>query len=97
MQLFEKCLENLQEDSRFSWILFRFDPEEKALDEAVQIVKELGVKIKEIKVFDFPRDFVSFAYFKLDTPEINELVLSLSERGYTPIKGYGKIGYPKKK
>ena len=87
-QLFEKCAENLQKDIHHSQILFKFDQGEKSLDKAKEIVKKLGVKIVDIKIFDFPKDSALFALFKLDIADMREVALALSEHGYTPIKGY---------
>ena len=87
-QLFEKCAENLQKDIHHSQILFKFDQGEKSLDRAREIVEKLGVKIVDIKIFDFPKDSALFALFKLDIADMREVALALSEHGYAPIKGY---------
>ncbi|RLE14289.1 hypothetical protein DRJ04_02705 [Candidatus Aerophobetes bacterium] len=87
-QLFEKCAENLQKDIHHSQILFKFDQGEKSLDKAKEIVKKLGVKIVDIKIFDFPKDSALFALFKLDIADMREVALVLSEHGYAPIKGF---------
>jgi len=87
-ELFEKCAENIQIDMHHSQVLFQFDPEEKSLDKARQIVKKLGVKIVDTKIFNFPKDSALFALFKLDVADVREAALALSEHGYTPIKGF---------
>jgi len=87
-QLLKKCAENLQRDIQHSQILFKFDQEKRSIDKAKEIVKNLGVNIVDIKIFDFPEDSISFALFKLDVVDMREVVLALSERGYAPIKGY---------
>jgi len=87
-QLLKKCAENLQRDIHHSQILFKFDQEKKSLDKAKEIVKNLGVNIVDMKIFDFPEDSISFALFKLDVVDMREVVLALSEHGYAPIKGY---------
>lgn len=87
-QLLKKCAENLQKDIHHSQIIFQFDEEEKSLKKAKKIIKKLGVNIVDIKIFDFPEDSVFFTLFKLDVADMREVVLVLSERGYTQIKGY---------
>ena len=87
-QLLEKCAENIQKDIHHSQILFKFDQGEKSLDKARKIVKKLGVKIVDIKIFDFTKDSALFALFKLDIADMREVALALSEHGYAPIKGY---------
>jgi len=87
-ELFEKCAENLEIDMHYSQILFQFDQQGKPLDKARKIVKKLGVNIVDTKIFDFPKDSVLFALFKLDVADVREVALALSEHGYTPIKGY---------
>lgn len=86
-QLFKKCAENLQKDIRHSQILFQFDQQERSLDKAKKIIKNLGVNIVDTKIFDFPEDSISFALLKLDVVDMREVVLALSEYSYAPIKG----------
>jgi len=58
-QLLERCAGNLQQDAYHSQVLFKFDQEEKSLEKAKKIVENLGVKIVDIKIFDFPEESVS--------------------------------------
>lgn len=87
-QLLKKCAENLQKDIHHSQILFQFDEGERSLDKAKKIIKNSGVDIVDTKIFDFPEDSITFALFKLDTDDMREIALVLSEHGYAPIKGY---------
>jgi len=87
-QLLKKCTENLQKDIQHSQILFQFDQQERSLDKAKKIIKNLGVNIVDTKIFDFPEDSISFALFKLSVADVREVVLALSEYSYAPIKGY---------
>jgi len=75
-------------DIPYSQIIFRFDRERESLGRAREIIGNLGIKIVNTKIFDFPKDSISFALFKLDISDIRHVVLILSEQGFAPIKGY---------
>lgn len=87
-QLLKKCARSLQRDISYSQILFQFDREKESLGRAREIVGNLGIKIVDTKIFDFPKDSISFALFKLAVSDIRQVVLILSEEGFAPIKGY---------
>lgn len=87
-RLFEKYSRSLKVYDHYSQILFKFDQKEKSLDKAKEIIKSLGVKVFDIKTFDFPKDSIFFTLFKLSIADAREAVLALAEEDYTPIKGY---------
>lgn len=87
-QLFDKCVKGLEMNIPYSQIIFQFDREKESLGRAREIIGNLGIKIVNAKIFDFPKDSISFALFKLDISDIRQVVLVLSEQGFAPIKGY---------
>ncbi|MCD6471900.1 hypothetical protein J7K55_02095 [Candidatus Aerophobetes bacterium] len=87
-QLFEECAKNLKENVSYSQVLFRFNQKEESIAKAEEIVKNLEIDIISTEIFNFPKDSVSFALFKLNVVDIRETILSLAEEGYTLIKGY---------
>jgi len=88
-QLFEECAnKSFKENVSYSQILFRFDQEEKSLLKAEEIINNLGIDILDIKTFNFPKDSIFFALFKLNITDIREVVLALAQEDYVPIKGY---------
>jgi len=87
-QLFEKCAKNLKKNVNHSQVLLKLSKDEKSLTKAEGIIKNLRINILNTKIFNFPKDSVSFALFKLNVADVREVVLALTEQGYIPIKGY---------
>jgi len=87
-RLFEKCAKNLKKNMNYSQVLLKLSKDEKSLTKVEGIIKNLSINILNTEVFNFPKNSVSFALFKLDIIDVREVVLSLMEHGYIPIKGY---------
>jgi len=87
-QVFKKCAKSIQLDISYSKILFQFDWKRESLDKAREIIGNWGIKIVNTKIFDFPKDSISIALFKLDISYVKQVVLVLLEQGFAPIKEY---------
>jgi len=90
-QLLEKCAKSIHLDISYSQILFQFDRKRETLGRAREIIGNMGIKIVCTKTFDFSKESISFALFKLDIRDIRHVVLVMSEEGFAPIKGYNAI------
>jgi len=88
-QLFEECAnKSLKENVSYSQVFFRINQEEESLLKAEEIINNLGIDILDIKTFNFPKDSISFALFKLNVTDVRKSISALVEQGYTSIKGY---------
>lgn len=70
-------------DKDYAQIMIKADLRINTLDEAKQIIEELGVHIIEIK------NLGSECFLlKLDTKDMREIALKLSQKGFSKIEGY---------
>lgn len=84
---YEKSLKILNHkikvDKDFAQILIEISPSSKTYSEVKKIIKSLGINIIQT-------DYLSSNHMliKLDVPDMRDLVLKLSENGFTNIKGF---------
>ncbi|MGA2464459.1 MAG: hypothetical protein ABSH06_08920 [Thermodesulfobacteriota bacterium] len=84
---FDKYSTKVKPNENFAQILIRIDSD-RMLNEAKTIINEVGIRILRSKQL-----LSGLFLFVLDTKDMRDAVLKLTENGFSQIKGYNAVSF----
>lgn len=75
-------------DKNYSQILLACNETDKALEKAIKLIEESGVGILKVEILSPVENPSKFVLIQLKTEDMRDIVLRLTEEGFTGIKGY---------
>lgn len=75
-------------DKNYSQILLACNETDKALEKAIKLIEESGVGILKVEILSPVENPSKFVLIQLKTEDMRNIVLRLTEEGFTGIEGY---------